>query len=239
MSDVRLKLDWCSHAAAKYAVEHWHYSRCMPASKLVKLGVWEDAVFVGTVVYGMGASPPLFARLKSWLDVERREACELCRVALNSHRTPVSRIVAISLKMLHKYCPGLRLVVSFADADQNHHGGIYQAGNWIYTGLRNAGHRDGYVIHGRRVHCRSMPALGLRNTMTDARARDPNATAIIGSGKHQYLFAFDRTLRERIQRDAQPYPKRAGSADSGTSDIQSEGGGASPTSALCSVDPAQ
>jgi hypothetical protein len=21
-----LKLDWCSHAAAKYAVEHWHYS---------------------------------------------------------------------------------------------------------------------------------------------------------------------------------------------------------------------
>ena len=25
-----LKLDWCSHAAAKYAVEHWHYeSRCL------------------------------------------------------------------------------------------------------------------------------------------------------------------------------------------------------------------
>ena len=26
-SKPTLKLDWCSHEAAKYAVEHWHYSK--------------------------------------------------------------------------------------------------------------------------------------------------------------------------------------------------------------------
>ena len=48
MSDkVDLRLDWCSYEAAKYAVEHWHYSKRMPKSKLAKIGVWEDGEFIG------------------------------------------------------------------------------------------------------------------------------------------------------------------------------------------------
>ncbi|MBI5459207.1 hypothetical protein [Methanobacterium sp.] len=31
----------------------------------------------------------------------------------------------------------LKLAVSYADKDQKHLGGIYQAGNWIYVGLKN------------------------------------------------------------------------------------------------------
>ena len=46
---MNLHLDWCSHKAAKYAVEHWHYSKRMPKSKLVKIGVWENNVFVRDV----------------------------------------------------------------------------------------------------------------------------------------------------------------------------------------------
>jgi len=44
---VELKLDWCSYQAAKYAVENWHYSKCMPVGKLVKIGVWEDKKYIG------------------------------------------------------------------------------------------------------------------------------------------------------------------------------------------------
>lgn len=50
-----LKLDWCSHAAAKYAVEHWHYSGSLPTPPLVKVGVWEDEQFIGCVVFGRGS----------------------------------------------------------------------------------------------------------------------------------------------------------------------------------------
>ena len=53
-SKPQLKLDWCSHEAAKYAVEHWHYSGRIPPSKLAKVGVWEDGQFIGAIVYGVG-----------------------------------------------------------------------------------------------------------------------------------------------------------------------------------------
>ena len=56
MSSPRLKLDWATHEAATYAVEHWHYSHTMPKSKLVKIGVWEDGKFIGVVLFGVGAT---------------------------------------------------------------------------------------------------------------------------------------------------------------------------------------
>ena len=58
-SKPQLKLDWCSHEAAKYAVEHWHYSGRIPPSKLAKVGVWEDGQFIGAIVYGVGATPEI------------------------------------------------------------------------------------------------------------------------------------------------------------------------------------
>lgn len=39
---MTLRLDFCSHEAAKHSVFRWHYSRCMPAGKLVRIGVWEE-----------------------------------------------------------------------------------------------------------------------------------------------------------------------------------------------------
>ena len=51
-----LHLDFCSHEAAKYAVMRWHYSRRMPKSKLVRIGVWEDKKFSGAIIYGLGAN---------------------------------------------------------------------------------------------------------------------------------------------------------------------------------------
>ena len=50
-----LKLDWCSHEAARWAVEHWHYSKSMPTPPVVKIGVWEDERFIGVVLFSRGA----------------------------------------------------------------------------------------------------------------------------------------------------------------------------------------
>lgn len=130
MSQVDLKLDWATHEAAKYAVEHWHYSQRMPKNKLAKIGVWEGGTFIGCIIYGVGAT----ANIAKPYGLKNTEVCELVRVALSSHKSPVSRIVKISLLMLKRTFSGLRIVVSYADSSQNHHGGIYQAGNWIYTG---------------------------------------------------------------------------------------------------------
>ena len=130
MTKSDLKLDWCSHSAARYAVEHWHYSRRMPSGKLVKIGAWERGEFVGAIIYGRGATP----EIGKPYGLEQTEICELVRIALKEHVSPVSRMIAVSLRMLKRWSPGLRMVVSFADTTQGHHGGIYQASGWCYTG---------------------------------------------------------------------------------------------------------
>lgn len=231
-SRPELRLDWCSHEAAKYAVEKWHYSRCIPKSKLVKIGVWENQKFIGVVIFGLGAT----SKLVSPYGLQQTEGCELVRVALSKHDTPVSRIVSIAIRLLKKQSPGLRLIVSFADPEQNHHGGIYKAGGWIYAGKSSCAQE--FVVLGKRWHGRS-----LRNgkpkemtTLEYAKKLDPSFRVIMGSSKHRYLMPLDREMRTRISHLSRPYPKRAGSAASGTTDFQSVGGGATPTPALSQTD---
>ena len=113
-----LKVDWATHEAAKYACEKWHYSKCIPKSKLTKIGVWENGKYIGVIIYGVGATFSLVSKY----GLKPEEGCELVRVALTCHATPVTRIVAISLKLLKKTFDGIRLVVSFADPEQGHHG---------------------------------------------------------------------------------------------------------------------
>jgi len=56
---VNLRLDWCSHAAAKYAVEHWHYSARMPKFKQIYIGAWESGRFIGAIIFGLSVTPPI------------------------------------------------------------------------------------------------------------------------------------------------------------------------------------
>lgn len=215
---MKLKLDWCSHSAARYAVENWHYSKSMPAGKTIKIGVWENDRFIGCVIYSRGASNNL---LKPY-GLGVTEGCELTRIALDKHETPVSRIIAISLKMLRKLCPGVRLVISFADDRQQHHGGIYQASNWIYTGTIHT--TQDFFINNRWMHVRSVNAMfgGITNIPKDTPRRD-------GGLRIRYCMPLDDEMRAKILPLTKPFPKRVKQATSGD---QSESGGAAPTHTL-------
>lgn len=200
-----LRLDGCSHTAAKYAVEHWHYSRALPAGKLVKIGVWEGGAFIGCILYSRGAN----ARIGRPYGLAQIEVCELTRIALREHQTPVSRLVAISLKLLKRQCPDLRLVVSYADANQGHLGGVYQAGNWIYVGEVARG-EVGIRLHGRLRHRRSIGSRYGRTEIAWLREHvDPYAKIVYGQPKYKYLYPLNATMREQIASLAKPYPKHA------------------------------
>ena len=225
-----LKIDWATHEAAKYAVENWHYSKSIPKSKLVKIGVWENQKFIGVVIFSPGATP----NLGSPYGLTQRECVELSRVALTKHSTPVSRILSIALRFLVNANPKLRLVVSFADRDQSHHGGIYQATNWIYDGTGSPA--TFYLIHGKKTHPRTIGLAGHIQNLQGAKKMDKNAKAIQCQGKHRYLMPLDAEMRKRILPLARPYPKRADSMGGHASGFQPEEGGSTPTSALHSPD---
>ena len=203
MGKADLRIDWATHAAAKYACENWHYSGCLPAGKLVKVGAWESGKFIGVVLFGRGATPNLGRPYKLGQD----ECVELVRIALTAHKNPVSRIASLAMKFLSRSNPKLRLIVSFADQSQGHHGGIYQAGNWIYNGQGDAA--KFYMIRGKLTHPRSIGAKGFVQNIHGARKIDPNATVVDVPGKHRYLMPLDAAMREQIAPLAKPYPKRA------------------------------
>lgn len=194
-----LKIDFCTHAAAKYACEHWHYSRCLPAGKIVKVGAWEDGKYIGCVLFSRGANnnaPKSF-------NVKVTECCELTRVALNKHKTPVSRILKIALKLLKNNSPGLKVIFSYADkTHQSHHGGIYQANGWLYLGERKTSDKGAYyLIRGKRMHGRSARAkYGHESKFPKPWKHLPSET------KHLYVKIFDNEYE--LKHKVLPYPKR-------------------------------
>lgn len=226
MSKTNLKIDWASYDATKYACTNWHYSKSVPAGKLVKVGAWEDDKFIGVVLFGRGANNNM---LKPY-GLNADQGCELVRIALRQHKTPVSKILSIAIKFLKKSNSGLKLVVSYADADQNHHGGIYQATNWIYTGLKNAGSMGAFIINGKKVHPKSVHSKGVKQNILSVRKHlDPNAEVFITKGKHCYLMPLDDGLKSKLVKLSKPYPKRDKQAIAG---VHPDSGGAAPTITL-------
>ena len=101
-SRADLHVDWCSHEAASFAVKRWHYSRSMPPPPHNLLGVWERGAFIGVMIFSRGANRHLGAPY----GLSATEVCELTRVALGDHETPVSRLLAIGMRFLVKRNPG-------------------------------------------------------------------------------------------------------------------------------------
>lgn len=233
MSKADLRLDWCSYQAAKWAVEHWHYSKRMPATiqKPVKIGVYERGEFIGAIVFGCGAS----SSLGSQFGVGKLEVAELVRVALSKHDNQVSRIVSIACKMIKIQSPGLRLLISFADPNQNHNGSIYQAMGWIYTGTSS----DSMVYIDRRGHEFHARNIGSYTGTDKYGVKKYNRSEMIREeirpGKHRYLYPLDDAMRAQIEPLRKPYPKReargSGEIDNAAC-TNMQTGGASPTDPL-------
>jgi hypothetical protein len=124
-------------------------------------------------------------------------------------------------------------VVSYADSYEGHHGGIYQAGGWVYVGLTA---EDWAVIgkDGKRYHSRVASKSGFkmhfgRKVKT---IRPQDGRKIILPGKHKYLMPLDDEMRKRIEPLSKPYPKRAGSKEIVAPVVQTGEGGVNPTPAL-------
>ena len=182
----------------------WHYTRRLPCVTSDNYSVFERGLFVGVVVFGPGS-----AWAAKHLGLERNQVCELSRVSLGRHATPTSKVVAIALRLLRGDRPAMRAVVSYADTAQGHHGGIYQAGGWMYLGSVVT-HR--YRVNGQMVHGRSLGAKygpGGQSIPWLRAHLDPKAERVMEPAKHKYVFPFDDGVRDGLRVRVHPYPKRS------------------------------
>lgn len=228
MNSNGIHLDHCTWKAAKFACENWHYSRTAPPSKSFKVGVWEQGRFIGAVIFGRGSNN----RIGQPLGLVQTEICELNRVALREHAAPVSKIVATAIRIFKREFPGMKAIISYADPEQGHHGGIYQAMGWVYIGTSHA--QREMILEGREVHKRTVSSRF--GTVSPERIRAANPAINIRYGpirfKHCYALPLCPSVAAKLAPIRKPYPKRAGSIDNDAPAIQRDEGGAIPTPAL-------
>ena len=129
-------------------------------------------------------------------------ALELVRlVRVPDLAEPLSAFVAASLRHLRKQ-KRYRFVVSYADEGAGHHGGIYQACNFLYLGLVPGGVELVNDVSGETCSRRSFDQRSAISRRGWSRRRT--------SSNHLYCFpllASPSQIEEQAGRKIQPFPK--------------------------------
>jgi len=128
---------------------HKHYLKRL-ASFTHIFGLYKDNYLVGVCSYGRPVSHSLIKG--AFNGYYQDNFLELNRLVVNNDlkRNTLSYFLSKTLKMI----PRPTVVVSYADTSFGHHGYIYQATNWIYTGL--SAKRKDYKIKGLNLHSASL-----------------------------------------------------------------------------------
>lgn len=194
--------DGCADAAIDLVKRH-HYSRRAPA----------NVQFIGTMHapgglfgdYGEAVAACFFSIPPTrWSE----PVLELSRLVRADERVPLTALIAFCCKALRRR--GADLLVSFADKTHKHHGGVYQAASWNYTGARER-RMDGVIIDGRFVPGRSCNLE--YGTQSPAKLTQILGREVVGhydEGKHLYwraLGAKGAAKAARLGLSSIPYAK--------------------------------
>lgn len=173
-----------------------HYSGRKPVVSKA-FGLIEDGVLQAVITYGKPASPSVCVGIcgKEYSG-NVYELNRMCRS--DEYRKPLSHFVSATLRMLK---PLDWIVVSYSDTAMNHHGYVYQACNFLYTGT-SAPHADKYVPEGSG-HNRHAESFDVRK----------DEFSVERSIKHRYVYFCTKSKRLKrewmnsLRYPVMPYPK--------------------------------
>ncbi len=195
---------------AKQIVIRNHYLHSFPGGTQLCFGVFSENRLTGALTFGVG--PTNAHRLVN--DAEPRECLTLSRLWLNDDlpKNSESRVIGLTLRAIRSHTD-VKFVLSYADPAQGHRGTIYQAANWVYTGLSEAiplyDIGDGIPRHSRTFS----HAIGSHSKRYLA---DNGITVreIPQSAKHRYVYFIEKRWRTRLCVPELPYPKKEVSDES-------------------------
>jgi len=170
-----------------------HYAHRIPSISYA-FGLYDiDNILRGVCTFGLPASPELCLTCGIEYKDKTLELNRLC--VEQGDKNITSFLVSKSLSLINKPC----LIVSYADTAQGHHGYIYQATNWIYTGLSKE--QYDLKIKGSNKHSRHV--YDNPNLETERVKR---------SAKHRYFYFLGsktqiKEMKSKFKYVVLPYPK--------------------------------
>lgn len=191
-----------SYKAIKYACLKYHYAKSVPVNVFGFAVFNDDKEFCGCIVYGRGANNNIAKPFK----MVQGQVIELVRVALNGKQSVTSKAVAISIRLLPKFIPTAKLLVSYADENQGHSGTIYQAMNWFYIGDSETTKTP--VMNGKRVHARAIYSRYGTNDIKALQERGIDVHYVKDKPKRKYIYPIDKNLIPMCKELSKEYPKK-------------------------------
>jgi len=186
--------------------KHYLHRKC-PVSYAYGLVDITTSEVMGVVTYGVSPSSTLLKGICG--PEEARNVYELNRLWVDDMvaKNGESYLVANSMKLLDR-----EIIVSFADTSQGHVGYIYQAANFIYTGL-SAKFKDPKVVGKENMH-HATYANGLTNAQVIEKFGAENVTFVERPRKHRYIYfncdkRRKKELLKKLRYKTMPYPKLA------------------------------
>lgn len=206
-----MRLEKASQKAIKFACLNFHYAKRFPLYSLSFSVFNNQNEWCGVILYGFGAT----INISKPYNLPQGSVIELQRVALNGKQESTSKSVAISLNLLKKKCPMIRLVISYADSNQNHTGIIYQAGNWYFEGEKKSMpiyfNKEGKQIHSRNVNNSGSQLVFGKRSKTYKKDEVKKVTQLL---KYKYIYPLHKSLIPLCKSLSKPYPKKQTSAGS-------------------------
>ena len=183
---------------------HYLHRKC-PVSQAFGLVDKRDRRVVGVVTYGVSPSSTLLKGICG--PEEMYNVYELNRLWVEDSvpKNGESYLVGNTIKLLDR-----EIIVSFADTSQGHVGYIYQASNFIYTGL-SAKFKDPKV-KGRENQHHATYANGLTNQQVIDKFGAENVYFVERPRKHRYIFfncskTRRKELLKKLRYKVIEYPK--------------------------------
>ncbi len=184
---------------------HYLHRKC-PVSYAFGLVSKTDRRVVGVVTYGVSPSSTLLKGICG--PEEAKNVYELNRLWVEDFvpKNGESFLVASSMKLLDR-----EIIVSFADTSQGHVGYIYQAANFIYTGL-SAKFKDPKVVGLENQH-HATYANGLTNQQVIDKFGVDKVYFVERPRKHRYIYfncgsKRKKELIKKLRYKVIEYPKR-------------------------------
>jgi len=187
-----------------------HYAKRWPSISYA-FGLFDNDGLIGVCTYGTPPSAPL--RMGIAGKKYKSDVLELNRLCLKYNRkNEASFLVGNSIKLL----PKNKIIVSFADISQNHIGIIYQATNFLYTGL-SAKRREWKVKGKEHLHSIFI-ADEFRGVKNRAQAmRDKYGSDFYlkwRPRKHRYIFihgskSFKKIVKSELRYKIENYSKKS------------------------------
>ncbi len=189
---------------AKQLLCREHYLHSLPGGTKLTFGVFLGSRLLGALT--LGAGPFLAYQLVEGAAPD--DCLTLTRLWL-SDELPVnseSRVIGIVLRALRTHS-AVKFLISYADPSHGHFGTIYQATNWLYTGLSEA--MSLYDVgDGAPRHSRSVAHAYGTHSVRYLTGQGVPVKLVPQARKHRYVYFIDPAWRSRLRMPELPYPKR-------------------------------